>query len=222
MKVVVDTNVFVSGLISPRNPPGMIINMIADGNLRICYDARILAEYRAVLERSEFNIPANRISELFAQILASGVGAFSSPLQLQLPDPSDTAFLEVALAVQSECLITGNLKHFPPSSRQGMRVFSPADFLEFYRGQQNHANGMVKSSSAKYRVSKRFKNRKTLASALRGQRKMSLTEFTRKMDSIRDARDTDWTPAEVERVIQDMRRKSKTNGTKPHGSRAGI
>jgi len=41
-------------------------------------------------------------------------------------------FLEVALAGKAECLVTGNLKHFPKALCQGMNVFSPSHFLEFY------------------------------------------------------------------------------------------
>lgn len=44
MKVVLDTNVVVSGLLSPFGPPGEIVRMTADGFLELCYDARILSE----------------------------------------------------------------------------------------------------------------------------------------------------------------------------------
>ncbi len=188
MRVVLDTNVLVSGLISPGGPPGMILSMVINKSLRVCYDPRILAEYLEVLQRPEFDISADRISGLLAQITASGEGAQVSALQMPLPDPDDMAFLEVALAAQAECIITGNLKHFPSSCRQGMRVFSPAEFLEFYRDQQDRAGGMVKSPSAKYRI--------------------------------RDTGDMEWTPAEVEQVIQGIRRSTQTGRIKPRGRKA--
>jgi predicted nucleic acid-binding protein len=45
MRIVVDTNVLVSGLLSPFGPPGVIVSLTAAGRLSLCYDARILAEY---------------------------------------------------------------------------------------------------------------------------------------------------------------------------------
>jgi|GEM_PF-72699 len=152
MKVVVDTNVIVSGLISPGGPPGTIINMVAGGDLKICYDSRILAEYGVVLGRPEFNIAASTVAELLGQIVTSGETIPTLPLHSALPDRSDEVFLEVALAAPAYCLITGNLKHFPASSRQGMRVFSPAEFLGFYRSQQDRAGGSVKSPATEYRI----------------------------------------------------------------------
>ena len=56
MRVVVDTNVLVSGLLTPGGTPGSNINMIAEGDLRVCHDPRIFEEYGAVLGRPEFNI----------------------------------------------------------------------------------------------------------------------------------------------------------------------
>lgn len=55
MKVALDTNVVVSGLLSPFGAPGEIVRMVASGALELCYDARILCEYRNVLLRPKFS-----------------------------------------------------------------------------------------------------------------------------------------------------------------------
>ncbi|MBU2604224.1 MAG: PIN domain-containing protein, partial [Actinobacteria bacterium] len=57
----------------------------------------------------------------------------SSPLPEHLPDLSDEPFLEVALACGAECLVTGNLAHFPTRLRQGVAAFSPGEFMDAYR-----------------------------------------------------------------------------------------
>ncbi|MBM3277488.1 MAG: PIN domain-containing protein [Candidatus Handelsmanbacteria bacterium] len=46
MRVVLDTNVLVSGLLSPYGPPVELVRLVAMGVLQVCYEARILAEYR--------------------------------------------------------------------------------------------------------------------------------------------------------------------------------
>ena len=51
IRVVLDTNVLVSGLLSEHGPPGLIVDLVFAGELALVYDARLLAEYRDVLVR---------------------------------------------------------------------------------------------------------------------------------------------------------------------------
>ncbi len=46
MRIVLDTNVVVSGLLNAFGPSAQIVRLVAAGNLDLCYDARILTEYR--------------------------------------------------------------------------------------------------------------------------------------------------------------------------------
>lgn len=133
MKVVVDTNVLVSGLLSPFGPPGEIVMMVASGSLSVCFDARILSEYSEVLRRKKFQFSPDLVSTVLEQIRSEGEVVASTPLPVELVDPSDHPFLEVALAGPARCVITGNVKHFPASKRHGMNVLTPAEFIEFYR-----------------------------------------------------------------------------------------
>jgi predicted nucleic acid-binding protein len=57
-----------------------------------------------------------------------------------LSDSGDQPFLEVAFAGQAVCLVTGNHAHYPPNLRQGVKVLSPSEFLNFYRRQQKGKN----------------------------------------------------------------------------------
>lgn len=135
MKVVVDTNVLVAGLLSPFGPPGEIVRMIASGALCVCLDARILTEYSDVLSRAKFHFEPEQIQTLLEQIRLDGLSVAGTPLASRLPDRTDEPFLETALAGDAVCLITGNSKHFPAPKRQGMAVLSPAEFLDLYRKQ---------------------------------------------------------------------------------------
>lgn len=135
MKVVVDTNVLVAGLLSPFGPPGEIVRMIAAGTLRLCFDARILTEYSEVLARPKFQFGAEQTQALLEQIKTEGFSVAGHPLSARLPDPTDEPFLETCMAGKTECLITGNTKHFPLARCQGMAVFSPREFLDHYRKQ---------------------------------------------------------------------------------------
>lgn len=133
MKVVVDTNVVVSGLLSPFGPPGVIVRLITAGRLIPCYDARIVAEYTEVLHRPAFPFSRDEIEALTAQIEAGGVLASPVPLAARLPDPDDEPFLEVAIAAQAEYLVTGNGDHFPRDRCADVQVVSPREFIDAVR-----------------------------------------------------------------------------------------
>ena len=64
MKIVLDTNVLVSGLLNPYGPPGRIVQMVAAGALQLCFDARIICEYRDVLVRPVFGFQAEHVEAL--------------------------------------------------------------------------------------------------------------------------------------------------------------
>ena len=133
MKIVLDTNVLVSGILSPFQAPGEIVRLVSAGTFRLCYDARLLSEYLNVLSRPKFDFNPAHIAALLDQIRAGGLSTVARPLQRKLPDPDDDPFLEVAIDGHAVCLVTGNLKHYPVSQRYGVKVFSPNDFLDFYR-----------------------------------------------------------------------------------------
>jgi uncharacterized protein len=133
MNIVLDTNVLVAGLLSPFGPCGQIVRMVSSGELTLSFDARILAEYEEVLDRPKFKFEKEKAAALLDYIEHRGVIIASSLLSRPLPDIDDEPFLEVAIASQAICIVTGNQIHFPPELCQGVKVFAPADFLAFYR-----------------------------------------------------------------------------------------
>lgn len=133
MKVVLDTNALVSGLLSPYGPCGEILGILVAGGITLCVDARILLEYEEVLRRPKFKLSAHRREQVLDYIRGASEVHAALPLHHALPDPDDAPFLEVALAAGAAGVITGNLKHYPARCREGLRVFSPAEFVEYFR-----------------------------------------------------------------------------------------
>jgi putative PIN family toxin of toxin-antitoxin system len=129
MRVVLDTNVLVSGLLSPHGPAAQLVLMVAAGAIVVCHDSRILDEYRTVLLRPRFRFPRGQVEALVTQIESEGEFVAASPLTLDLPDASDRPFMEVAVAAGADALITGNRRHFPSGSAWGVPVLSPAEAL---------------------------------------------------------------------------------------------
>jgi putative PIN family toxin of toxin-antitoxin system len=133
MKIVLDTNILVSGLLTPFGSSAEIVRMVFSGELLLYVDARILSEYQDVLNRPKFKFNKGHIDLLLDFIKQYGQFVSSSPLQNRLPDPDDEPFLEVAIAENVKALITGNSIHYPNSLRKGVNIVSPAEFIETYR-----------------------------------------------------------------------------------------
>lgn len=135
-RIVLDTNVLVSGLLSPVPPPGRIVDLLNQGTLIPLFDTRVLAEYEAVLSRPRFHFPASVVRALLDNIELGGVVVSASLLPgILLPDISDLPFLEVAAAGSADYLITGNGVHFAPiKGEHAVEVISPRRYIEVVAG----------------------------------------------------------------------------------------
>lgn len=126
--IVLDTNQLVSALLTSVGPPAQVVDLVLAGELVVAYDDRILFEWRDVLLRDKFGFSPTLVTELLDFIEREGVKVRATMPVHHLPDADDMPFLEVARASDA-ILITGNLKHYPPESRHGVRVMGPAEFL---------------------------------------------------------------------------------------------
>lgn len=130
MIVVIDTNVFVSGVIRPYSKPAALLRLAASGAMQLAYDLRLISEYREVLSRPKFGLPSDAVELLMLQIQEEGMPVVATPLNFSLPDPDDEAFLEVALSARATALVTGNKRHFPKTQYGELRIVNPSEFLE--------------------------------------------------------------------------------------------
>jgi putative PIN family toxin of toxin-antitoxin system len=126
--VVLDTNILVSSLLSD-GPPALIVDRIAGGRIRPCFDDSILSEYWDVLFRQKFGFNPVQISRLVHDIISAGFGIeVSVSSAFSMPDETDRKFYDVAKAA-SAILITGNAKHYPNEPS----IMSPTQFLTIYQ-----------------------------------------------------------------------------------------
>ena len=132
MKIVLDTNVLVSGFLSPHGPPAATLRSVLADRLTVCFDERILSEYREVPGRPGFGFDERRVDDVLEVVEANGERVLAEPLGLALPDPGDAMFVEVAVAAGAECLVTGNEGHFPASRLPDVSVLAPRAFLDVF------------------------------------------------------------------------------------------
>ena len=138
MKIVLDTNVLISGLLTPFGTSGEIVRMVSAGILILQYDSRILLEYQEVLYRPKFQFSEEHIDSLLDYIKKNGQVIPASPLTKRLPDQNDEPFLEIAIAGGAACLITENKVHYPRQFREGIRILLPSEFINFYRKRKDN------------------------------------------------------------------------------------
>lgn len=111
--VVLDTNVVVSAFISQFGLERRVLDLALGGHLQLCLSVEILSEYSEVLARPKFSIePADLAVSLSAMRKSAAI--FVPTLRVfAASDPEDNKFLECAQAAGADCLVTGNLRHFP-------------------------------------------------------------------------------------------------------------
>lgn len=114
---VIDTNVFVSALLSRNgiSNPAIVLNNIYSGTIIPLYSKEILEEYREVLSRPKFAvITETDVEDLISAIQYFGINAERAQVTNEIfPDPDDIVFYEVKMSVEDSYLVTGNIKHFP-------------------------------------------------------------------------------------------------------------
>jgi len=130
---VIDTNVFVSALLSRHSDSAtvQVVSILSEQDIRPLYNQEILAEYRDVLSRPKFNFPPNAVASILNKIHEIGISTHRVHSSELFPDPKDVVFYEVALSKENAYLVTGNTKHFP----QTPIVVTPAEMLEILKKQ---------------------------------------------------------------------------------------
>ncbi len=131
MKIVLDTNVLISGLLSPAGAPAQVLNLILNGKVRLLIDNRIIDEYSDVLKRPKFGFKHEWIITLLDFISHESDFIAAEPTALKFPDEDDKMFYEVAISGNADNLVTGNIKHFPETKI----VVTPREFIELYQKQ---------------------------------------------------------------------------------------
>jgi putative PIN family toxin of toxin-antitoxin system len=129
MRVVIDTNVFVSSFFGGK--PRRIIDLWMRGEVALCLSPAIIEEYLEVLRRLGVG-HGDEIAELL-DLFARGnniVFAAKTPsLRIVRDDPDDDKFIECAVALKAKAIITGDKSLVAVGSYMGIKIVRPAEFL---------------------------------------------------------------------------------------------
>lgn len=131
MYAVIDTNVFVSALITktPNSPTRIVYDFIDKGEIVPLYNDEIIAEYKEVLSRPKFKLSQDIIGALLSLVVENGISSDRFAYSETMIDEKDRVFYEVSLSVEDSFLVTGNLKHFPTTPQ----VITPLQVVELLK-----------------------------------------------------------------------------------------
>jgi putative PIN family toxin of toxin-antitoxin system len=132
VRIVLDTNVFISGVFF-GGPPARILEAWRDGRIQMVVSESILDEYRLVGERLAARFEGVTIDPLL-RLLSVTAKLYRTPgLPSQVcDDPDDDKFIACALASGSKVIITGDRGLLRVSGYRGIKILTVRDFIDRY------------------------------------------------------------------------------------------
>jgi putative PIN family toxin of toxin-antitoxin system len=135
-KVILDTNIVVSSLITKSYSHYIVFEHVLDGYVQMCLSKALLDEYCEVLARPKFSkIPHFESNTDIVLNRFMKIALFYSPkicLDI-IKDRDDNKLLELADESDADFLITGNHVDFNITHYKNTRIISPRSFWENYR-----------------------------------------------------------------------------------------
>ncbi len=138
IRVVLDTNVFVSALLTPDSLPARILELILEGNLRLVISPGIIQELISVFRypMTKKSLKKHRLTDeevadaIFKILKIATITPGSEIVQDASPDPADDMVLSCALEGQADFLISGDQDLIKIKSYEGVKIVTPATFLQ--------------------------------------------------------------------------------------------
>jgi putative PIN family toxin of toxin-antitoxin system len=130
IRVVLDTNVLVSGLLF-RGPPGKLVDLWKTKRIQPLMSREMLDEFLRVLAYPKFELSEEEIHYLlYVELLpyTEMIDVRPGPV-LIARDPSDDMFLRCALTARVKYIISGDRHLLNLKTRRSIKILPPAEFL---------------------------------------------------------------------------------------------
>lgn len=133
MRVFVDTNVWLSGILGHGLCADLLVEWLQAGDV-LLLDARVRTEFFRI---AETRFGANRqqlaLAETFLNEASTTVPTAASPIA-GIPDPDDAWILAAALGARADCFVTGDKALLELEQVQGLPIISPRTAYMRLRG----------------------------------------------------------------------------------------
>lgn len=135
MRVVLDANVLLSGLIYRKGLPGQILDAWLAGQFQLFISPKILEELQCILQYPHIHqrLTKQQIISLLEKLGEDAELIHETPnLEVLTRDPSDNIYLACAVKARADYLVTGNSDHFKEAGTKycGVNIISPRSFLD--------------------------------------------------------------------------------------------
>jgi len=130
LRVVLDTNVLISGILFGGKPREILEKAIR-GEIRLCTSEPILEELKGVLRRSKFDYSHEMIQVILTEL--AGVADFVNPsktINVVSEDPEDNRILECAVEAEADYIVTGDFHLLKLRRYRNIEVVNAVAFLE--------------------------------------------------------------------------------------------
>ncbi len=136
LKIVLDTNIFVSSLLSKHGAPAQVINAWRERDFLLCCSPAIMAEVRRVLEypkiRKKYAITSAEVEELMELLHKD---TLMTPGKLSIEpviedDPSDEIFLICVLESEADLIVSGDRHLLGLGTYEGIPIVKVGTLLE--------------------------------------------------------------------------------------------
>lgn len=139
MRFVLDTDVVIAALRSPRGASAALVLAASDHRVTILVSLPLAMEYEAICFVPEHRKAAG-LSRDEVRVFLDALLALAEPVEIhflwrpQLHDPNDEMVLEAAINGQADALVTFNRKDYGTApARFGIKMMSPAEALRSIR-----------------------------------------------------------------------------------------
>jgi uncharacterized protein len=130
-RVVVDTNVFVSGLLRLSSVPGRAASNVMDNSVLLVSHST-MSELADILGQAKFDRYVSLEQRLQFIALIANKAEFVPIIKVirECRDPKDDKFLEVALNGRADVILTGDSDLLEMHPWRGIEILSPTRFLQ--------------------------------------------------------------------------------------------
>ncbi len=135
-QVVIDTNVWISGLVFGGNPE-KIIRLFIEGQIIVVCAEELLSELRRKISQ-RFPLFLPNLSLLEASIREDALFISLGTVQITASrDIEDNIFIETALTGQASFIVSGDKDLTDIGSFQSINILKPKEFLELFKKYQS-------------------------------------------------------------------------------------
>jgi len=132
IRVVLDTSVLVSAVISPRGPNAEVFDLITARKIRPCLTDAVLDEYYRVFDYEHLqDLDRRRIARLRGLLEAVSLKVKSRGRLKISGHEDDNRIYECAVAAKADYIVTENTKHFKKSYKT-TRIIKARQLLELF------------------------------------------------------------------------------------------